>query len=254
VDPLVAWVDDDAWVRKVQSDAEAIAHLLPSELRGLHRVVVDRARCSGAKALILSGSTVRGCRTEISDLDYHLVGAKIQTKDLSRQLDLHVLSEEKLDSELLAGDDFIQWSLRFGAVVFDDGVLRRALGLIAERQPWPDVERKRANAEKSLALAGKFVDTGDQDGALVQVRTALSLAARARLLSAGRFPLARAELPAQLAAMGCTDAARGLTATIYESPPLTDLRAIVRRGEELLDAIDPLRNDVAGSSGWTGWS
>lgn len=174
VDPLLAWADDDAWLRKVNSDADLIARYLPRDLRELHSLVVERARASDAKALILSGSTVRDRRTGISDLDYHLVGRKIETRDLSRELDLHVISEGKLESEVLNGDDFVQWSLRFGCVVFDDGTVRRALRLIVEHQPWPDVKRKRAHAAKSLDLARRFVSTGDQDGALVQVRTALS--------------------------------------------------------------------------------
>lgn len=250
VDPLAAWADDDAWLRKVNSDADLIARSLPTELRELHRLVVERAQASDAQALILSGSTVRDCRTEISDLDYHLVGRKIEIKDLSRELDLHVFSEEKLESDALNGDDFVQWSLRFGCVVFDDGTVRRALRLIANRQLWPDVRRKRAHAAKSLELAGRFVSTGDQDGSLVQVRTALSLAARARLLSAGIFPLARAELPAQLEAIGCAQAARDLAATIHQSPPLAELAVAVRRGEELVSAISGLTSGEA-SDQWS---
>jgi hypothetical protein len=237
IDPLAAWADDHAWLRKLNSDAELIARSLPAELRELHRQVVERARASDARALILSGSTVRNCRTEISDLDYHLVGQKIQTRDLSRELDLHVLSEEKFVSEILSGDDFVHWSLRFGCVVLDDGTVRRALRLIAERRVWPDVERKRAHAAKSLELARRFVGTGDQDGALEQVRTALSLAARARLLSEGIFPLARAELPAQLEAIECPRTGRDLAATVYESPSLAELSLAVRRGEKLLAEI-----------------
>ncbi|MDQ3647712.1 MAG: hypothetical protein M3433_03860 [Actinomycetota bacterium] len=236
-DSLAAAVYDEAWRKKLNADAEAIAALLPVDLREVHEIVVERAQRTGANALILSGSTVRGCRTEISDLDYHLVGRKIETRDLPRELDLHVLSKEKLDSDVLAGDDFVQWSLRFGCVSFDDGTVRRALELIKHSQPWPDVGRKREHAAKSLELARRFVTTGDLDGALVQVRTALSLTARARLLSEGVFPLARAELPAQLASIGYETAAGRLSATIYDSPSLTDLGAAVRSGEEVLAAV-----------------
>jgi hypothetical protein len=170
-------------------------------------------------------------------LDYHLVGATIDTDDLSRELDLHVLTSEKLRQRLLAGDDFVQWSLRFGCIVFDAGVLRDALQLISERRLWPDVDRKAQHARKSLDLAGRFVDTGDEDGALVQVRTALSLAARARLLSAGVFPLSRAELPAQLETLGLEEAADALTSTIYGMPTLDGLRQGVRLGEEMLRSL-----------------
>jgi hypothetical protein len=164
--------------------------------------VIDRAREAGAHSLILSGSTARDSRTEISDLDYHLVGDKIPTRDLPTELDLHVLSPEELTTEILDGDDFIQWSIRFGRLLFDDGTVLQAARLIAEERPWPDVERKTEHAGKSLELARRVVETGDSDGALIQVRTALSLAARAHLLSIGQFPMSRAELPNQLAAAG----------------------------------------------------
>lgn len=137
---------------------------------------------------------------------------------------LHVLSEYELESELLGGDDFVQWSLRFRAIVFDDGTVRRAPGLLFDRQPWPNVDRKRAHATRSLDLAHRFIATGDEEGALEQVRTALSLAARARLLAEGMFPLSRAELPAQLEAIGCPDAAQALAATIMRRRRCTNLR------------------------------
>ena len=227
---------EEGWSRRLSEDRGAIERCLPPELRGLHEVLVARARArdAGARGLILSGSTARSRRTEISDLDYHLVGPKIITTDLSAELDLHVLSEAKLETAILSGDDFVQWSLRFGLVVFDDGVLRRAVNLIAERQPWPDVDRKLRHAARSLDLARRFVTTGDEDGALVQVRTAVSLAARARLLSVGTFPLSRAELPAQLAAIGFNDAGDALASTIYDAVPLEALAEAVRHGEELL--------------------
>ena len=184
--------------------------------------------------MILSGSTARGTRTQISDLDYHLVGTTIETRDLSPQLDLHVLSDTQLESAILEGDDFIQWSLRFGRVVFDDGVLRDAARLLVERRPWPNVHRKFTQAGRSVDLARRFVATGDEDGALVQVRTALLLAARARLLRAGVFPLSRAELPSQLRDVGLAGPADALEATIHEWPSLEELVVGVEQAELLL--------------------
>jgi hypothetical protein len=225
----------DAWERRLRADRELIERLLPDALRELHRVVVAHAQQVGARALILSGSTARGRRTEISDLDYHLVGNKIATRDLSFELDLHVLSAEALRTEILDGDDFIQWSLRFGRIAFDDGTLLEAIRLMAEHRPWPDIERKRNHATKSLELARRVVESGDQDGALVQVRTGLSLAARAYLLSKGEFPMSRAELPGQLRGAGQTTAARALQACIRGDPPLEVLGAAVREGAGLLE-------------------
>lgn len=232
-----SWSDDDAWRQRLNADREAVGRFLPARLRPLHEAVVSRARLVEASALILSGSTAWGRRTEISDLDYHLIGPKIETSDLSYELDLHVLSKEKLEAEILEGDDFVQWSLRFGRVLFDDGALREALRLIAERRPWPDVNRKREHASKSLELAGRVVETGDEDGALVQVRTALSLVARAFLLSRTTFPLTRADLPGQLADAGRAGAAEALQASIDGHSSLSDLAAAVDEGRALLAEV-----------------
>jgi hypothetical protein len=234
LDLVRSWSDDDAWRRRLVADAQAAGRFLPARLRSVHETVVRRAHVVEANALILSGSTARGRRTTISDLDYHLVGPKIETDDLSHELDLHVLSKARLEAEILAGDDFVQWSLRFGCVLFDDGTLREALRLIADRRPWPDVERKRRHAAKSLELAGRVVETGDEDGALVQVRTALSLVARAFLLSRGTFPMTRADLPRQLAAAGCTSGSAALEASIEGHPSLEQLAVAVDEGRGLL--------------------
>jgi hypothetical protein len=75
---------------------------------------------------MLTGSTARGTRTPISDLDYHLIRPPISKDDLSHELDLHVVSPDQLRIHLRDGDDFTQWSLRFGCVVFDTASSERA--------------------------------------------------------------------------------------------------------------------------------
>jgi hypothetical protein len=233
-DPGTAWESNRRWEEKLAFDALRIKAFLPAELRPLHRAVASRARKADASALVLTGSTARGRRTEISDLDYHCVGPSFDVEDLSRELDLHFLTAGGLHERIEQGDDFIQWSLRFGLVVFDRGALREASETIATERPWPDVSRKRAHAEKSLALARRFVEAEDQDGAVEQVRTALSLSARAYLLSAGVFPLSRAELPSQLRASGQAAAGDALEATILGWPSLTELQATCTRTDALL--------------------
>jgi len=229
-----ASISTEAWRLRLSRDLQAIEQFLPTALRHLHDTVVARAQQAEVHGLVLSGSTARGKRTVISDVDYHVVGRKLDTTDLSPELDLHVLSREELEADVMAGDDFIQWSLRFGRVIFDDGTLLRALRLMAERRPWPDVERKQRHAAKSLELARRVVATGDEDGALLQVRTALSLAARAHLLRRGEFPMSRAELPDQLEAAGHAAAADALQSCIDGQPSLVSLRDAVAEGLVLL--------------------
>lgn len=226
--------DDGSWRARIDSDGGQIDSRVPLHLKGLHSAVVTRAAAGSARSLILSGSTARGSRTAISDLDYHLIGLPIDTSDLSRELDLHVLSVQELKAHLLAGDDFVQWSLRFGLVVFDHGPAENAMTLIMRRALWPDPARKREHAAKSLGFARRFVATGDRDGAILQVRTALSLAARAHLLGLKIFPLSRAELPDQLRAVGRGEAAAALTSSIRAAPSLDELEEAVTLGDQLL--------------------
>lgn len=226
-------VDVD-WGRRCEVDAAFVQACLPHGLRRLHDTVIDRARCGGAHALVLTGSTARRSRTEISDLDYHLIGAAIEVGDLSRELDVHVLSSRKLRARVLEGDDFVHWSLRFGRVVFDDGAFRDAFELLRRKRPWPDVTRKRKHAANSLELADRFVQTGDLDGAIVQVRTALCLTARAWLLATGTFPLARDELAGQLRAHHSGAVADHLSDTIHGRPELDQLAQAVAEGRRML--------------------
>jgi hypothetical protein len=116
--------DDASWLSRPTHVEQYARDLVPEGLRMLHDVVTVRAREAGAQAVLLTGSTARGTRTAISDLDYHLVGEPIATNDLSNELDLHVVSATLLTSRLWEGDDFTQWSLRFGCVVFDEGIVR----------------------------------------------------------------------------------------------------------------------------------
>lgn len=240
-----AWEDDLAWSKKLAKDSRSIEDLIPSHLRSLHETVSERARSAGSSALILSGSTARKERTEISDLDYHLIGEGIPTRDLSHELDLHVVSERRLLADIGNGDDFVQWSLRFGLIVFDTGQVRNAHRLIATEGVWPDPQRKREHAEKSLDLARRFVESGDTDGAIEQVRTALSLTARAYLLTVGEFPLSQAELPTQLLVNRQGLLAEDLCITIFESPPLRKLSHMVDRAQRLLrESTEMGRSDM----------
>jgi hypothetical protein len=88
-DILVGLDDRDTpktWTRRLERDAGEIARRLPRDLLELHSAVVDRARDAAAHGLILSGSTARSRRTPISDLDYHLIGPHLFTRDLCSQL------------------------------------------------------------------------------------------------------------------------------------------------------------------------
>jgi hypothetical protein len=227
---------DLAWQTRLIDDEQRTRDFLPARLRMLHDAITARAREAHAQALLLTGSTARGTRTAVSDLDYHLIGEPIVTDDLPGELDLHVVSATLLNKRLLEGDDFTQWSLRFGCVVFDEGIIKESVRLIDRQGLWPDPARKQQQARKSLDIARAIVASGDHDAAVEQVRTALTLAARWRLLADRRFPLSRAELPIQLEGLGYVTLATGLATTIHDVPALDQLALYVETACDLLDA------------------
>jgi hypothetical protein len=124
-------------------------------------------------------------------------------------------------------------------VVFDAGIVKRSVQLIAEQQLWPDPVRKEQQARKSVDIARAMVASGDHDAAVEQVRTALTLTARWRLLADQRFPLARAELPAQLEELGYMTLATDLAATIRGAPALPQLARSVKAAYRLLGTVPP---------------
>ncbi|HEY1688540.1 MAG TPA: hypothetical protein VGF95_06700 [Solirubrobacteraceae bacterium] len=216
--------------------------VIPVSLRALHETVVGRALAAEAQALILTGSTAREARTPVSDLDYHLIGTPIETDDLPGELDVHVLSPANLRARLREGDDFVHWSLRLGRVVFDQGIVRETTRLIREQRLWPDATRKLTQARKSVSLAHAMVASEDEDAALEQACTALTLTARWQLLEQRVFPLSRAELPAQLRESGHTLLATGLDATIRRAASLQDLTGYLNAAEALTESTQEPRH------------
>jgi hypothetical protein len=103
---------------------------------------------------MLTGSTARGTRTPISDLDYHVVGVSIPHGDLPAELDIHVVAPDVLRARIAGGDDFTQWSLRFGRVIMDRGIVQEGRRLIEQGNLWPDVNRKADQAVKWLKMHG----------------------------------------------------------------------------------------------------
>jgi len=104
--------------------------------------VVERSLALGASAVALTGSTARRRRTAISDLDYHVIGRRPDVSDLPAEVDIVATAAERFRDRLLEGDDFAQWTLRFGCVLYDAGPMRDGVRLILEANLWPDAQRK----------------------------------------------------------------------------------------------------------------
>jgi hypothetical protein len=215
------------WARRIREDRARAERNQTLGQRVITAAVMSRALELGAEGLALTGSTARGHRTVISDLDYHVIGRRPDLSDLPGDIDVVATSAERLRKQLIEGDDFAQWTLRYGCILYDAGVMREGVRLIVEEQLWPSSDRKlRAIADHRREVE-RLIAMGDRDAAQEQVRATLTTAARGLLLETGVFPLARSELSGQLKKAGYEPLAEALAAVIHTAPALTDLAAAV---------------------------
>lgn len=221
----LAPLDAELWASRLLVDRRRAACHETAELARITAEVEFRARRSGAAALVLTGSTARGRRSAVSDLDYHVIGAFPDLCDMPAEIDLYCDEPAEFIAKLERGDDFAHWTLRHGCVLFDSGALREAAARAVDRDLWPDPERKLRQARHTLDFAERLLASGDRGAALEQVRGAVSLTARWWLLARDVFPLARAELPGQLCELNQFALARALATTIHERPDPTSLAA-----------------------------
>lgn len=229
-----AWarVSDAGWSRRLQAD-QARAHRYQSrEQRDVTVAVMSRARALGAEGFALTGSTARRRRTAISDLDYHVIGKRPDLSDLPGDVDVVASTPTQFHSQLGNGDDFAQWTLRYGCILYDAGVMRDGVRLVVEGHLWPSSDRKLRRLTDHRREVERLVLMGDRDAAQEQVRATLTTLARGLLLRAAVFPLARSELPGQLECAGYVALARALDDVIYGEPDLAALSATL----SLLDA------------------
>jgi predicted nucleotidyltransferase len=235
-----SWRNDTAWAARLTSDRVRAERNQTAAQRLVTATVLERALGQGAEAVALTGSTARNRRTAISDLDIHIVGSRPRFEDLNEGLDLYATSADALWERLRAGDDFIQWTLRFGCILVDHGVFRQALTEIAETGLWPDPQRKHDRAKQLLAFAERITATGDLDAAQDQTRAALTTVARWLLLANGEFPLSRDELSDQVLDLGCVDLAAALSRLIHADPSLQELDTAIEIGQ-LVISLPPHR-------------
>lgn len=220
--------DADRWTERLRADRREAAANQTSQMASITATIEARSRDVGARAVLLSGSTARGRRTTVSDLDYHVIGPAPRIDDLADEVDLYSDSPNRFAAKLRAGDDFAHWSVWYGRVLFDDGIVHEAARHLATRDGWPDPIRKLRQAQRALPFAERLVDSGDHSAALEQVRGVLSLTARWMLLAHDIFPLARDELSDQARDLGCFDLAAALDRSIHVVPQLDELATGLR--------------------------
>jgi hypothetical protein len=232
--------DDEIWEERLRFDRERLKRNQTPDLAKITAEVEARARRANAQALVLTGSTARGRRTEVSDLDYHAIGdERIELAIIPAEIDLYRDERWRFKKKLEDGDDFAFWSVWFGCVIFDSGVFREAVEAAASGDFWPDPERKIRQADELLGYAEAFIDSGDYPTMLEYSRTALSAVARWLLLSEGIFPLARDELSGQLREIEFDGLAQDLRDTIHGRPSEAELGRALNRTRAIIER--PLR-------------
>ncbi len=229
---VAAVVTATDWEERLRDDRQRAARNQSPTQQQITKTLMRRAREDRAEAFALTGSTARGQRTAISDLDYHVVGDRPRYDDLPDDVDVYVTDVDRFWSKLLEGDDMVQWTLRFGCILHDSGAFREGLAVIERDRIWPDPARHLIRLPRIAAFAARLIKMEDEDAALDQVRAGLTSRARAFLLAARVFPLARSELPAQLEAIGGRDLAVALSRTVHAKPGLGELRGY-------LDLLEP---------------
>lgn len=225
----------DAWRMRLAADRDRAANQ-PAPRRQAWGAVLDRAIAEGARAFAMTGSTVRARRTALSDLDFMLVGPRADLGDLREDVDVCAIAAADFWSRLEDGDDYILWTLRFGWILHDDGVLRAAAEHVERTGLAPSASRKLIQARRGLRLAGMVLASGDLEAAREQCRSALTIVARWVLIADGDFPLSRDELAEQLAAHDHMDLAIALHATIHAAPSADELAASLAIAERLTAA------------------
>ena len=225
------------WEDRLRDDRERALLLLSPALQALAAEVLRRAIDAGALAVALTGSTARGHRTAISDLDFHLIGPRPDLSGLPGEVDLVADSPDRLQRRLAEGDDFIHWTVRLGCILHDpDGIFRDAYLQILRQDLWPDPQRKFERADALASLAERVLAIEDRDAAQEHLRAALTSFARGVLLARRIFPAARDELAGQLREAGQRKTAEWLRRSIHETLALGELRAALRSLRQALDA------------------
>jgi hypothetical protein len=227
---------DAGWTARMREDGGRATKLQTRSQRRATETLLRRALALGAEAVALTGSTVRDRRTAMSDLDLMVVGRRPDLGGVQEDVDVYAASAGTFWERLLAGDDYIQWTLRFGCILHDDGILQAASRHIEENVLTPSAERKLAQARRGLSLAWRVLESGDTEAAHEQCRAALTTSARWLLIANEEFPLSRDELPYQLRALGCSDLAAALHGLIHDEPSINELRAHLQLSEKLVSA------------------
>ena len=166
--------------------------------KGLRQVVQEHS----GYPVVLVGSFARAARPhDLSDIDLLVVdedGRGLQATDVQ----VVAIPARELRERAAAGDDFVQWALRFGEPISARRKWQELREQLLPSAPWPDPARSAERARRALRFSRDLAAMGDIEAAQEQSLLGVSHVARAVLLHARVFPLSRPELSDQLESIG----------------------------------------------------
>ena len=166
--------------------------------KGLRQVVQEHS----GYPVVLVGSFARAARPhDLSDIDLLVVdedGRGLPATDVQ----VIAIPARELRERAAAGDDFVQWALRFGEPISARRKWQELREQLLPSAPWPDPARSAGRARRALRFSRDLAAMGDIQAAQEQSLLGVSHVARAALLQARVFPLSRPELSDQLESIG----------------------------------------------------
>ena len=183
-------------------------------------------------AVVAVGSAVR---PGVSSADLDLVVICQRSEKLTDkppiEIDLRVYAAAEVDALIAGGNDLLGWAVKYGTPLFQrnrfwDHVLKSWRDTL----PLPSVDVAFQRAEKSYRRFREMLELHDYDAAHEQALSYATHLARAELLSKGKHPASRPELPKDLRALGNTALADSLERLI-DGGAITpaDLAAMLQR-------------------------
>ncbi len=201
----------------------------PTTWRRVGRAVLRALREAGLledSTVVLIGSFARGTTTWRSDVDILVITPRAvrARPPAPSMVEIHFQTPERFTERIVSGDDFAQWAVLFGKVLYDGPGRWVRLRTQVQGAPFPSWSRKLPVVQRHLRRARALLDMGDVDAACEQALRAADHLARAFLLRNHTWPMSRPELPGQLDRAGHVRLARALEALDQITATVDDVR------------------------------
>lgn len=191
-----------------------------------------------AVAIVLIGSVARSAETPKSDVDLLVIGEQDPViPPVPDNFHVHASSQAQFVRKLASGDDLAAWCVRYGITIQDPGLWKEIISA-PEANTWPRWQNKILHAARRLMLATALLETADVEAAAEETLFATGHVARALLLRANVFPLARAELIGQTREIGFRSLSAMLDGLLFGEPDDRFVRRTIQYLKKLLINLD----------------